>query len=332
MVPALPEASAAVMPRMLAPAAPELVPITPMVPSPCLPITPCHWMPNSASLLALTSTIRLSTSTCARRPSSLSITARNWRYCGSGAVMMSELVVGSAWICPPVEGWLAGAALLLAPAPRPLLAEDVDVLLPVLLSPLPSAGALVLAVDGVLVLAPPALALPCRHGGAQSGGELGGVGVLQVHHMDVAAGSAAAGRGRLVEPFDQGTHLGHAGGVGGAQHQGVAARLGQQGGLGAGIALTGGGSGRAGAAARFHQPRHQRSEVGGNGVLERDDFHIAGGGHIHGRNDLAQALQVVGVVGDDQRVGPRAHVDGVVRADQRAQHGHQVGGAFVLRR
>ena len=34
------------------------------------------------------------------------MTARNWRYCGSGAVMMSELVAGSAWICPPVEGWL----------------------------------------------------------------------------------------------------------------------------------------------------------------------------------------------------------------------------------
>jgi hypothetical protein len=155
----LPLASADVMLRMLAPAA-ELVPITPMVPSPCLPSMPCHWMPNSASLSALTSTIRLSTSTWARRPSSLSITARSWRYCGSGAVMMSELVAGSAWICPPVEGWLAGAALLLAPAPRPLLAEAVDVLLPVLLSPLPSAVALVLAVDGVLVLAPPALALP----------------------------------------------------------------------------------------------------------------------------------------------------------------------------
>jgi hypothetical protein len=76
------------------------------VPSPFLPSTPCHWMPNSAALSALTSAIRLSTYTCARRASSLSITARSWRYCGSGAVMMSELVAGSAWICPPVEGWL----------------------------------------------------------------------------------------------------------------------------------------------------------------------------------------------------------------------------------
>lgn len=36
----------------------------------------------------------------------MSITLRSWRYCGSGAVMISALVAGSAWIWPPVEGWL----------------------------------------------------------------------------------------------------------------------------------------------------------------------------------------------------------------------------------
>jgi hypothetical protein len=72
----------------------------------------CHWMPNSAALSALTSAIRLSTYTWARRWSSLSITARSWRYCGSGAVMMSELVAGSAWICPPVDGWLPPASMV----------------------------------------------------------------------------------------------------------------------------------------------------------------------------------------------------------------------------
>jgi hypothetical protein len=74
---------------------------------PARPATGCRTRP---ACLAFTSTIRLSTSTCARRPSSLSITARSWRYCGSGAVMMSELVAGSAWICPPVEGWLLRGA------------------------------------------------------------------------------------------------------------------------------------------------------------------------------------------------------------------------------
>src|SRR3990167_534777 len=64
-------------------------------------------MPNSAALSALTSAIRLSTNTWARRASSLSMTARSWRYWGSLAVMMSELVLGSAWIWPPVLGWLA---------------------------------------------------------------------------------------------------------------------------------------------------------------------------------------------------------------------------------
>jgi len=29
---------------------------------------------------------------------------RIWRYCGSEAVMISELVAGSAWIWPPVDG------------------------------------------------------------------------------------------------------------------------------------------------------------------------------------------------------------------------------------
>ncbi len=106
---------------MLVPEMLELLPSTPSVP-PMWPSTPCHWMPNSATRLARTSTIRLSTSTCARRPSSLSITARIWRYSGGGALMMSELVLGSAWMMPPVEGCPALPALpdsAGALAPRP---------------------------------------------------------------------------------------------------------------------------------------------------------------------------------------------------------------------
>jgi hypothetical protein len=79
----------------------------------------------------------------------------------------------------------------------------------VLLSPLPSADALVLAVDGVLVLAPPGLvaAAAGRHGGAQRGGQLGGVGILQVHHMDVAAGMRCCRARAAGRAFDQRTHL-----------------------------------------------------------------------------------------------------------------------------
>ena len=46
---------------MLAPPMLKLVPSMPMLLSPFFPSTPCHWMPNSAALSALTSTIRLST-------------------------------------------------------------------------------------------------------------------------------------------------------------------------------------------------------------------------------------------------------------------------------
>ena len=147
--------------------------------------------------------------------------------------------------------------------------------------------------------------------------------------MDVAAGRAAAGHGRLVELVHQRAHLGHAGGVGGAQDQGVAARLGNQRGLERGVALALGRR-RGGCAATVNQPRHQRGQVGGHGVLERDYLDIAGIGDIHGRHDARQALQVVGIVGDHQRVVAGVHVDGVVGADQRAQHRHQVGRVFVV--
>jgi hypothetical protein len=76
----------------------KLVPRKPMTELLAEPIGPCHCTLNSADLSALTSAIRLSMNTCARRASSLSITARSCRYWGSGAVMMSELVAASACI------------------------------------------------------------------------------------------------------------------------------------------------------------------------------------------------------------------------------------------
>ncbi len=101
--------------RMLAPDRLELVPTTPLLPT----RRSATGHRTCAALLALTSTISASTMTCARRPSSRSITARSCRYCGSRRVMMSELVDGSAWIWPPVDGWLAlltgAVATLLAP-------------------------------------------------------------------------------------------------------------------------------------------------------------------------------------------------------------------------
>ena len=78
----------------------------------------CHWMPNSAAFSAETSAISDSITTWARRTSSLSMIWRMFRYRGSGAVMISEFVAGSAWIIPesgpvppaPVVGCWPGAA------------------------------------------------------------------------------------------------------------------------------------------------------------------------------------------------------------------------------
>jgi len=153
---------------MLAPEVLELVPMAPTTPSPLLPITLCHWMPNSASLLVETSTIRLSTSTCARRPSSLSITVRSCRYWGSGAVMMSELVVGSAWIWPPVEGWLLLVPLPeLAPMPRPLAAPALSPTLLLVLLVRPELAEVERPIDAgddddAAPLPPPAAAMAAR--------------------------------------------------------------------------------------------------------------------------------------------------------------------------
>ena len=87
--------------------------------------------------------------TCARRWSSLSITARSSRYTGSGALMMSELVAGSAWICPPVDGWLPAAALMLGPVLR--------LPPPVPLAPLPWLATVSPPLPWTLTLPPPPL-------------------------------------------------------------------------------------------------------------------------------------------------------------------------------
>ena len=65
-------------------------------------------------------------------------------------------------------------------------------------------------------------------------------------------------------------------------------------------------------------------------MFQRDDLNFRRVGHIHRCNDLRQATQVVGVVGDHQRVVARVDIDGVVRADQRPEHRHQVIGRFKI--
>jgi hypothetical protein len=228
-------------------------------------------------------------------------------YSGSGAVMMSELVAGSAWMKPPVLGAAAEVTAVVACGEAPPCGVAMA-----------GAGA--------------RAARSAAPGGAESGADHRGqahrVGVLQVHHPHAAAG--ADERARPVQPRDGGADVGQTRGVRCADQQGVAACIGQHGdgrathrhrcaGHGAGTAAVG-------------QALHQRRDVGGHGVLQRHDLHVGARRQVERRDDLAQAREVLGVVGDDQRVAARVGVDGVVGADQRPQHGHEVVRVFVAQR
>ena len=65
-------------------------------------------------------------------------------------------------------------------------------------------------------------------------------------------------------------------------------------------------------------------------MLQANNLNAGRVGHIQRGNDGGNPLQIVGIVGDDQRVVAGVDVDGVVRADQGAQHRHQVVGGFVV--
>ena len=89
---------------MLLPPLPKLVPppswcVSPLVAEQC-PATGCR----VGRLLGVDLDDQRLDITCARRESSWSMTSRSCRYSGSGAVMISELVAGSAWMKPPVDG------------------------------------------------------------------------------------------------------------------------------------------------------------------------------------------------------------------------------------
>ena len=66
-------------------------------------------------------------------------------------------------------------------------------------------------------------------------------------------------------------------------------------------------------------------------MLELNNLDARGIGHIERRDDARQALQVVGVVGDDQGIGARVDVDRVVGANEGPQNGHQIVGVFVIK-
>jgi hypothetical protein len=151
--------------------------------------------------------------------------------------------------------------------------------------------------------------------------------------VDVAAGRARARSIGLVELLDQAAGQGQLGGVGRTHDQRIGAGFGQHRGFEAAVGQAGGGrrgARNAGGRTRVNQALHHGGHVGCDAVAQTDHFHACGVGHVQRGNDAAQALQVVAVVGDHQSVGAGVHVDGVVGADQRAQHRHQVVGVFVV--
>ena len=68
------------------------------------------------------------------------------------------------------------------------------------------------------------------------------------------------------------------------------------------------------------QPIDQRHQVERRRVLQRHDDRLARRRLIERRDDLLDPPQVLGVVGDDQRIGAGKGGDRVVRRDQRPQH------------
>ncbi len=65
-------------------------------------------------------------------------------------------------------------------------------------------------------------------------------------------------------------------------------------------------------------------------MAQRHDFHIVVAGAIQRGNDLAHAHQVVGVIGNHQRVVAGVGVDDVVGGDERTQHRHQIRRRFTI--
>ncbi|MCY1220807.1 hypothetical protein D9M72_328370 [compost metagenome] len=65
-------------------------------------------------------------------------------------------------------------------------------------------------------------------------------------------------------------------------------------------------------------------------MAQRYQFDLARSGRVDRGDDARQPAQVVGVVGDDQRVVGRVGGDGVVGRDHRPQHRHQVVGRLIV--
>ena len=232
---------------------PKLVPPTTMLLSPLLPSRPCHWKPNSAALSPRRP--RRSGSRC-RPARGASRAGRSSRApagtAARAAVMISELVAGSAWMKPPVEGPARGADRR-----RRLRRDGAG-----------GAGRAGRGWRGCGVVRRSSCRRRRRRrrraeGRAQHLRELGRVGVLQVHDPDVAA--ARPSPAAAVELGDQRADAGHAA-PGWRRARSASCCACRPGSTARAVPRFGAPGAPAAGAAAVGQALHQRRDVGGDRV------------------------------------------------------------------
>ncbi len=139
---------------------------------------------------------------------------------------------------------------------------------------------------------------------------------------------------RPVEAADHLLDLGELCAIGGPHDERVAGRL-RQDDRTHGPAASDGclhtGGARAARGDRLHVDEllQRGRQIAGHRVGQRYDGDFGAGGHVERGDDARDALEVVGIVGDDQRIAGGADVDGVVGRDQGPQHGQQAAGRGI---
>ena len=250
-----------------------------MLPSPLRP-SPATGCRTPAAFVGIHLGDQRLTNTWARRASSLSMTARSWQTAARWAVITSSG---------------GGVGLDLPAGVRPRL-------------------------RWISAACTRAWSRRARRGGGAGGRRRGqrgaaaaasftAVGVLQVDHVDVAA--APPGVGWSSRSISERRHLRRRW-AGRAHHQGVAARIGDH---TCGRSCPPGPGRRPkpvwGCSRRVTSTARSLATRRGSGITRRHRWRC----HVHGRDDAAQALQVVGVVGVMTSVVAWVDVDRVVRAD-----------------
>jgi hypothetical protein len=158
-------------------------------------------------------------------------------------------------------------------------------------------------------------------------GEFHGIGVAQVDHARLSAAQC-----RHIELFDQGTYLVHATGIVGAHQQAVGAQIRHD--VEAVTDATDGARRLPGlsrqARARQRQARDQVGQIQRRGVPERNDSDIVAHRLVDLVHDAHHPADVVGVIGDDQRVGLVVGGELTGRRHERTQQRNHLGGRGVL--